>query len=263
MDMDHFTELDPTEWAISTLSRFVRAVDRALRLEARLQWNSDLPTADEGEIFNEVDATGAVALEVLRRLDPTAADRLHATADGGSNYRSEQCKRVVLQAAEILQSRDEIDRRLGPAGPQLAAARLHADVWQAAAPLWSHGHRLDAVLAAARSVNALLQDRLGRRDVSETALVHEAWSEKPPSDRASRLRVAGADPEDRDSWKALHVGANQFGAGLFMRIRNVLAHGPPGGEIDEQEALEYLAAFSAFARWVDDAEVVTDDSEAH
>jgi hypothetical protein len=44
-----------------------------------------------------------------------------------------------------------------------------------------------------------------------------------------------------------------LGEAVFMYWRNVLAHEPGGA--DRQPAIEALAAVSAFARLVDDAEV--------
>jgi hypothetical protein len=56
------------------------------------------------------------------------------------------------------------------------------------------------------------------------------------------------------------VGVMNFGVGCFKAIRNPLDH-LPGDEHDmsEQEALEQLAAWSLFARWIERAEVVVAD----
>jgi hypothetical protein len=64
-------------------------------------------------------------------------------------------------------------------------------------------------------------------------------------------------PDDRsDAYTSLHSGAMAFGQGCFKAIRNVLAHeyGKPA-EPPEDEPLEYLAAFSILARWIDQATV--------
>jgi hypothetical protein len=50
-----------------------------------------------------------------------------------------------------------------------------------------------------------------------------------------------------------------FGRGCMMRIRNLLEHSDE--PIDQQEALECLAALSLLARWIDDAVVVAGSSE--
>lgn len=47
-----------------------------------------------------------------------------------------------------------------------------------------------------------------------------------------------------------------FADGVFAGIRNPLSH-EAERELSEQEALEYLAALSVLARWVDRSEVET------
>lgn len=167
---------------------------------------------------------------------------------------------LEMRVDQMLGALSESTRRAerqGPEPPRLSADKLHGDVWLSAAPAWDHGHRRDAVLAACRAVNVQLQDKVNRRDVSETQLVREAWSTNDPTPDVARLRVLDVDKDEApQTWKSLHEGARAFGEGLFTRIRNVLDHAPPDLELDEQEAFEYLAALSAFARWVDDATAV-------
>ncbi|PYE14990.1 uncharacterized protein Ymh [Williamsia limnetica] len=51
-------------------------------------------------------------------------------------------------------------------------------------------------------------------------------------------------------------GVRFFGCGCFGAIRNPLGHLPNDEiELDEQTALEQLAALSLFARWVDQADL--------
>lgn len=159
---------------------------------------------------------------------------------------------------ERLHSRTEIEELLGdpdPA-PQLNAGYLHPLVWKAASVQWSTGHLHEAVLAASKAVNSLLQSKLGRRDVSEVRLVREAFTDKLPTKGAPRLRFGSIDDEQtRDS---LRDGAMNFGAGCFQAIRNPVGHLPNDEhELSEQQALERLAAWSLLARWIDEAEVVT------
>ena len=49
-------------------------------------------------------------------------------------------------------------------------------------------------------------------------------------------------------------GARTFAEGVFAGIRNPLAH-EADQEMPEQQALEYLAALSVLARWVDESTV--------
>lgn len=109
------------------------------------------------------------------------------------------------------------------------------------------------MLAAARSVNARLQQKLGRHDASESSLVREAFSHSTPSPGHPRLRLLG---DDRTSlaWRSRQNGAMDLGAGCFEGIRNPAAH-EDALVLTEQVALEQLAAFSLLARWIDECTV--------
>jgi len=63
-------------------------------------------------------------------------------------------------------------------------------------------------------------------------------------------------PDDSDTYKSVQRGAMTFAEGVFAGIRNPLSH-EAEHELSEQEALEYLAALSVLARWVDGSEVET------
>lgn len=51
-----------------------------------------------------------------------------------------------------------------------------------------------------------------------------------------------------------------FAEGVFSGIRNPLGH-EYGFDLTEQQALEYLAALSVLARWVDEATIEQMDSD--
>jgi hypothetical protein len=134
---------------------------------------------------------------------------------------------------------------------------LHPMVWTAAEPRMTAGHDRDAVMAASRAVNSMLQTKVNRDDRSEVKLVQTAFSTSPPASGAWRLRFPDITNEQtRDS---VTVGAMNFGVGCFMAIRNPIGHLPDDQhDITEQEALEQLAAWSLFARWIDRATVNTE-----
>ena len=49
-----------------------------------------------------------------------------------------------------------------------------------------------------------------------------------------------------------------FGVGCFQAIRNPVGHLPNEQvELTEQEALERLSSLSLFARWIEEAELIT------
>ncbi len=159
----------------------------------------------------------------------------------------------VRRGVGILTDMDEWATYLAPDSPSLEADGLHPWVWDAARTFWESEHYRAAVHAAATSVNAHLQNKLGRRDLSDAKLVQEAFSDKAPEAGKPRLRVAGdqADPGVQTRQR----GALQLGQGAYFAFRNPAAH--ETGDLAEQEAMEQLATFSALARLIDRCQVVT------
>jgi hypothetical protein len=122
------------------------------------------------------------------------------------------------------------------------------------ASYWNSGHFHQALMQAAIRINFETHTKLGRMDLSETALFNEAFSLDAPKEGAPRLRLA--EDDGAKTCQNLHRGARTFADGLYTAIRNPGMHTPPpadGGE--EQLALEQLAALSLLARWVEQAEV--------
>jgi hypothetical protein len=97
-----------------------------------------------------------------------------------------------------------------------------------------------------------LQMKLGRHDISGADLVTQAFSTEPAKPGYPRLRFADLTP-DSERWRSAHQGAMHFGRGCVQGIRNWAAHDTVA--VDEQQALEYLAALSVLARWIEAAEV--------
>jgi uncharacterized protein (TIGR02391 family) len=150
---------------------------------------------------------------------------------------------------------EPVRRGRGTQTPMPAVDRLHPIVWKAAETRWKAKHLHDAVIAASKAVNAMLQTKIGRSDVSEVRLIQQTFSSKPPAATEPRLRFP--DIADRQTRDSVTAGALQFGVGCFMATRNPIGHRPDDEhEMTEQEALEQLAAWSLFARWIDRAEVV-------
>ena len=161
---------------------------------------------------------------------------------------------IAKQVLQLLTRKDELERNLGETGPALSAVTMHRDVWEASKSLWRNGHFGEAVSAAAKSVNAMLQAKVSRRDLSDAKLVSECFSLDPPKPGCPRLRLMPNDGSE--VYTSLHSGALAFGQGCFKAIRNVLAHEYGQlAEPPEEEALHYLAAFSVLARWIEKATV--------
>jgi uncharacterized protein (TIGR02391 family) len=134
------------------------------------------------------------------------------------------------------------------------ATLLHPVIWEAASGLWANGHHGEAVEAASKAVSGHIQDRLCRRDLDGQKLVEQAFSLKEPEVGRPRLRLC--DQENPALFKDLHLGAMSLGKGCFALFRNVSVHGHSAADTPE-EAFEQLAAFSAFVRLVDRADVVS------
>jgi uncharacterized protein (TIGR02391 family) len=187
---------------------------------------------------------------ILDALYPSWADENAPSKNFEFRRQRDACARLIARIdsdAEIAAMLEGYD-----AAPRLRASEMHALVWSAASAQWSTGHFNEAVLAAAKAVNSLLQDKVGRRDTSETNLVRESFSEKDPELGRPRLRFPGI--EDDQTRESMRQGASGFGAGCFQAIRNPVGHLPNEHlELTEQEALERLAAWSLLARWIDQA----------
>lgn len=161
-------------------------------------------------------------------------------------------ERTIPKAIVALTREQELSQNLGDFAPQISAANLHPWVWESARSLWQSGHFRSAVEDALKNVNRKAQEKLNRRDVNETNLFQQAFSEDAPQPGKPRLRLMAADGSD--TYKSLHRGARTLAEGIYAGIRNPFNHEAPTA-VSEQVALEYLAALSVLARWVDKAKV--------
>ncbi|MEU8618591.1 TIGR02391 family protein [Streptomyces sp. NPDC048623] len=201
---------------------------------------------------DEIVASAQVVEKILDRVLPTWRTSVPSENNKLLNRWSQH--REAAQRADVALQRDaEIRKRLGDDAPQLSAATMHPWAWDGARALWQSGHFRQAVTAAARKVNAETQNKVDRRDVSETALFLNAFSKDAPKPGQPRLRLM---PDDgSDTFQSIHRGAAAFAEGCFAGIRNPNSHEDGLPELPEHEALEQLAAISVLARWVDSATV--------
>ena len=186
--------------------------------------------------------------KILKALDPRLAEDVDVSRMAGILAARGQAQRALGVLADM----DDWDTKLQPDAPALVADRLHPWVWESAAPLWEAGVRQDAVLTAARTVNARLQQKLNRHDISEKELCMQSFDLKEPEQGKPRLRFPG--DRTTPTWRARQEGAKYFGAGVFMAIRNVAAH-QESVSWSEQETLEYLSTLSVLARWISECTV--------
>ena len=186
--------------------------------------------------------------EIAEQIDPGGrADRFKKDPSGSWAGAED----AVLRLRGILEFEADHKRILGPRGPALSAERLHPWVWKAAANLWDDGHYRQAVLEAANAVELQTRLKVGIERLKGRDLYAQAFSIDPHG-LPERLRIVGLD-EGTDAWKSAHEGAKFLGMGCSAGIRNWAAH-PTDKDIAEQEAIEYLAAFSVLARWIDTAD---------
>lgn len=128
---------------------------------------------------------------------------------------------------------------------------FHPWVSDPARDLWGNGHHREAVQAAATNLNEMVQEKLGRDDISDKNLIAQAFSNDDPEPGKPRFRYPDLNAPSAESMRA---GASGLGLACFTAIRNVTSHKMRGPE--KQERLEQLAALSLFARWVERATVV-------
>lgn len=235
------------EWAISEIDMFLHATDQV-----------GFDNSGGGVVVfgthmrgseTEASQRAHVVEQILDRVLP-AWRRGRPEKDSEYDWLRDQASR----AKAALQRSAELTENLGDNAPDMDAANLHPWAWENGKSYWNTGHFHQAVMQAAIRINAETQAKLGRRDVSETALFNEAFSLDDPKDGAPRLRLMKDD--GGKTYQNLHRGARAFADGLYTAIRNPGMHMPPqsdGGE--EQLALEQLAAFSLLARWIDQSEI--------
>jgi hypothetical protein len=238
------------EWVVAQLESFIE-ITKPHNLSGRNVITARMGAAvPNAQIIDEQDAVEAI----LSRFYP----RWREDNDTDPNYRWGQHRVAAQRCLAKIRRRQEVEEKLGFTGPRLSSSALHEWVWDAARPQWDSGHLAEAVVAAARNVNSRLQQKVGRRDLSEKALVEQSLSPRPAEASAPRLRVMQDDGSD--TYRSLQSGVLSFGVGCFMAIRSPLAHLAPAEiELDEQGALERLAAFSLLARWIDNGEVAYAD----
>jgi Protein of unknown function (Hypoth_ymh) len=189
----------------------------------------------------------------VRRLaddvEPALVEELQ-TRPGAYHWEWDGARDATFQLRGAIEQRERVEAILEPAGPKLAARDLHPWVWHAAAQLWDDGHRRAAVQTAASAVNSQLQAKIDRYDISDADLVTQAFTLNGVGPRLRFQQFA----EGSEAYRSAHEGAMSFGRGCFLGIRNRASH--DSTELDEQPALEQLAALSLLARWIDDAAVV-------
>ncbi len=243
-------KVDP-EWAKQVLDWWVEHADAALsdgRRGREHEFCSSGPKTDE--MLAREGQTRRV-IKVVLGLDNVG---LLVRPLGQHNFVEVQTGLDLARRAlgYLATSAETAQHIIGTSAPTMAADALHSLVWTSASKLWNNGHHGAAVQRAATFLNAHVQDLVNRRDVSDSALMAQAFSLNAPEVDKPRLSWPG-DAADL-TVKAMRSGMLQFSQGCFMAIRNPATHSI--GETTAQEALEQLAVLSTLARWIDQCELV-------
>jgi hypothetical protein len=232
------------EWALVELDKFIQQTVMTHNSGSRGDVMVITHKASTAAPNSEVTKQAQVVEQILARVIPN----WRAITDISASNRWSQHREAAIRAREQLAREQELREKLGDDAPEISAADLHPWVWSGAASLWRSGHFRSAVEDAAKKVNAETQNKVGRRDVSETDLFKQSFSLDAALPGKPRLRRI--DPDDSDTYKSVQRGAMALAEGIYAGIRNPLNHESPE-DIGEQVALEYLAALSVLARWVD------------
>lgn len=238
------------EWAIAELDNFIK-----------LTVMTNASSSSGGAVYissqNRTAATNSDVTKqapVVEKIFDRVIPGWRTDIANSKKNRWTRHREAAIRAREELVRAEEIRENLGENAPELSAAELHPWIWSGASSLWQSGHFREAVEGAIKKLNAETQNKVGRRDVSETDLFKQAFS--LDESKASKARLRRMKEDGSDTYKSVQRGAMALAEGVFAGIRNPLAH-ETDQELAEQEALEYLAALSVLARWVDAAEVET------
>ena len=236
------------DWAVKQLDDFIVASSTHFKNgpPGTVGFGSFETTASDDEVIRKAQVVEKILDQVVkgwRNLEVNVTKK-----------KWERHRQASVRAREELLRQEEIRKNLGDDAPEISAARLHPWVWSGAASLWQSGHFRSAIDDAAKKVNAETQNKVGRRDVSGTKLFQEVFSLDPSAVKKPRLRRMANDGSD--TFKSVQRGAMAFAEGIYAGIRNPLNHEDPK-DLDEQVALEYLAALSVLARWVDESSLET------
>ena len=240
------------EWAISSLREFIQATDQVGYGNSGggivvLGTHQRMPDSKAVEL-------AYVAEKILDRVLPQWCSAGDPPPEAKHKSRWVHLRDWAARGIAALEREVELQDKLGDKAPSVSSGDFHPWVWGGASSLWSSGHYREAVEGAIRKLNAETQNKLGRRDVSETDLFNQAFSEDPPAAKKPRLHRM---PDDGSkTFKSVQRGVRTFAEGVFAGIRNPLAH-EADQEMPEQQALEYLAALSVLARWVDESTLET------
>lgn len=152
----------------------------------------------------------------------------------------------------------ELEENLHP-GPRLRADELHAVVWDAGRKLWADGHMGSPLQSAGQAVEEHIAIAASEGNLRGSRLVNAYLAPGVATPASPRLRrpTTSLSAETITNRKE---GLFGLGKAVVQGVRNIVSHGSHG--VNEQEALESLAAMSLLCRWIDDCTLVDDEAKA-
>lgn len=234
------------EWALGELDKFIQQT--VLTNNSRSGGGMTVITHRSSTAAPDAEVTKQA--QVIEKILDRVVPGWRTDIELRKSNRWTRHREAAIRAKAELERQEEIRKNLGDDAPEISAANLHPWVWSGAQSLWRSGHYRSAVEDAAKKLNAETQNKLGRPDVSETDLFKQAFSLDSPAPGKPRLRRMMDDGSD--TYKSMQRGAMALAEGFYAGIRNPFNHEDPR-DIDEQIGLEYLAALSVLARWVDES----------
>jgi hypothetical protein len=173
------------------------------------------------DVVDRLITLNPVMKELMSAARPDLGEYTESPSGGWSLNDSEYWRKYirdrVLRAIGIHELGEEVRRRMEPDSPDLAADQFHQWVWEAAAPMWHAGSTQEAVHAAARSVNARMQQKRGHHDKSDTAraVSSSAWIHLCPDGRAfgspdTRVQTPHGEVGSKARWTSARVALRPY-----------------------------------------------------
>ena len=240
---------DDISAAASAQEALVRRLETFVQLlNEKVQFRNLRPTLSR-PLTEQLDQQLPGVRHILNTIEPALGDFKYGGLTGSTA--AAQAARVGIG---ILRNHGAIEAELRASGVSDAPSlQLHRRVWESSRSFWQLGRRAEALAAAWKAINAHIQERVGRRDLSDTKLVQMAFGLES---KGPRLHLPG--DRDTDTWRSRQLGLLHLAQACISGIRNPIAH-TPDIEVDYPEGVEHLAMLSCLCRWIDQTEATQYD----